>query len=66
MYTPEDTVGYHIFTSVKALNIECWDLLLFVSYRERVWKIPHNNEYRKRNWPISDGFPRTSKTDDSY
>ena len=62
----EDTFGYHLFVSVKALNTECWDPVLFVSYRERVRKIPHKNEYRKWNRPISDGFPRTSKTDDSY
>ena len=62
----EDTVGYQVFVSVKAMNTECWDPVLFISYRERVWKIPHKNEYRKRNWLINDDFPRTSKTDDSY
>ena len=51
---------------MKALNTECRDPVLFVSYHERVWKIPHKNEFRKRNQPISDGFPQTSKTDDSY
>ena len=51
---PEDTVVYHIFVSVKALNTECWDPVLFVSCRERVWKIPHQNEYREENQPISE------------
>ena len=40
-------VGYHILVSVKALNSECRDPVLFVSYREHVLKIPHKNEYRK-------------------
>ena len=62
----EDTFGYHLFVSVKAMKTECWDPVLFVSYHECVRKIPHKNEYRKRNRPISDVFPRTSKTDDSY
>ena len=62
---PEDTVGYQVFVSVKALNTESWDPMLCVSYRERVWKILHKNEYRKRNRPISDDFPRISKMDDS-
>ena len=39
----EDTVGYHVFGSMKALNTECWDPVLFVSYRKRVRKIPHKN-----------------------
>ena len=30
IYTPEDTVGHHVFISLKALNTECWDLVLFV------------------------------------
>ena len=51
----EDTVGYHVFVSVKALNTECWDPVLFVSYSECVRKIPHKNEYR-RNQRINDGF----------
>ena len=63
---PGDTVSYHVFVSVKVLNTECRDPVLFVSYRERVQKLPHINEYRKQNRPISDGSPRTSKTDDSY
>ena len=62
----EDTVGYHVFVSMKALNTECWDPVLFVSYRKRIRKIPHKNDIRKRNKPISDDFPWTSKTDDSY
>ena len=66
MYTPEDTVGYHVFVSVKALNTQCWEPVLFVSYRERVRKIPHKNKYMKRNRPISDGFPRISEMDDWY
>ena len=37
-----------------------------VAYREQVRKILRKNEYRKRNQLISDGLPRTSKTDDSY
>ena len=47
IYTQEDTISYHVFVSVNALITECWDPVLFVSYRERVWKIPHENEYRK-------------------
>ena len=62
MYTPEDTFGYHLFVSVKALNTKSWDPVLLVSYCEHVWKILHKNEYRERNWPISDGFPRTTRT----
>ena len=57
----KDTVVYHVFVSVKALNTKCWDPLLFVSYRQRVRKFPHKNEYRKQNRAISDGFPRTSR-----
>ena len=44
IYMPEDTVSYHDFVSIKALNTECWEPVLFVSYRERVRKIPHKNE----------------------
>ena len=64
--TPEDTVGYHVFVSLKALNTKCWDPFLVVSYHKCVRKISHKNEYRKRNRPISDGFLRTSKSDDLY
>ena len=63
---PEDTFGYQVSVILKALNTECWDPVLFVSYPECVRNIPHNNKYRKQDRPISDGFPWTSKTDDSY
>ena len=46
-----------VFVSMKVLNTKHWDPVLFVSYRERVRKIPHKNEYRRRNKPISDDFP---------
>ena len=65
-FTRRKTLAYFVFVSVKALNTECWDPVLFISYHERVRKIPHKNEFRKRNRPVSDGFSRTSKTDDSY
>ena len=58
---PEDTVGYYVFVSVKPLNTECWDPVLFVLYRKHVWKIPRKNEYRKRNRPITDGFPQSQR-----
>ena len=41
---PEDPVGYHVFVSVKALNTECLDPVLFVSYCERVRKIPRTSK----------------------
>ena len=63
---PEDTVSYHVLVSMKRLNTECWDPVLFVLYREHVRKILRKNEFRKQNQPISDGFPGISKTDDSY
>ena len=29
---PQDTVGYHAFINIKALNTECWDCLLIWVY----------------------------------
>ena len=52
--------------SVKPLNTKCWNPMLFVLYREHIREIRRKNEYRKENRPISDGFPRILKTENSF
>ena len=51
---PEDTVGCHVFVSLKAvLNTECWDQVLFALYCMCVLNIP------QKEWLIVLGFNAT-------